>query len=137
MPDGQGQVSHVPLRALSEVAALRGPFSALYGNASGGVLQFFSKDPAAAHGFSLDTVAGSDDLRRTGVGVSGPWGEGGGDGEGGYRVDAEPLDSGGYRDHSRARRAVAPVRLTGSTEGGTDRALTQHRFAIRAQDQNG
>src|SRR5690606_28402978 len=77
MPDGQGQVSHVPLRALSEVVALRGPFSALYGNASGGVLQFFSKDPAASHGFDLDTVAGADGLRRTGVGVTGPWRQGG------------------------------------------------------------
>ena len=64
MPDGQGQVSHVPLRALSEVVVLRGPFSALYGNASGGVLQFFSKDPTDEHGISLDTVAGPDGLRQ-------------------------------------------------------------------------
>ncbi|MDQ2702142.1 MAG: TonB-dependent receptor [Pseudomonadota bacterium] len=137
MPDGQGQVSHVPLRALSEVVVLRGPFSALYGNASGGVLQFFSKDPAARHGFSLDTVAGPDDLRRTGVGVSGPWGESGGEGEGGYRIDAEHLDSGGYRDHSRTRRDVAQARLTGRTGGGTGLALTANSFDIQAQDPQG
>jgi iron complex outermembrane receptor protein len=134
MPDGQGQVSHVPLRALSEVVALRGPFSALYGNASGGVLQFFSKDPASSPGFDLDTVAGADGLRRTGVGVTGPWREGG---EGGYRIDAEHLDSGGYRDHSRARRDVAQVRLTGTTRGGTALALTANSFDIRAQDPQG
>ena len=134
MPDGQGQVSHVPLRALSEVVALRGPFSALYGNASGGVLQFFSKDPAAVHGFSVDAVAGPDGLRRTGAGFSGPWREGG---QGGYRIDAEHLDSGGYRNHSRARRDVAQVRLTGTSGGGTGLALTANSFDIRAQDPQG
>src|SRR5690606_10836159 len=134
MPDGQGQVSHVPIRALSEVVALRGPFSALYGNASGGVLQFFSKDPAPRHGFDLDTVAGPDALRRTGAGLSGPWREGA---QGGYPSDAERLDSGGHRDHSRARRAVAQVRLTGTTSGGTGLALTANSFDIRAQDPQG
>ena len=134
MPDGQGQVSHVPLRALSEVVALRGPFSALYGNASGGVLQFFSKDPAPRHGFDLDTVAGADGLRRTGIGFTGPWREGG---QGGYRIDAEHLDSGGYREHSRARRDVAQVRLTGSMDSGTRLALTANSFDIRAQDPQG
>ena len=32
MPDGQGQLSHVPQAALARVDVLRGPFSALYGN---------------------------------------------------------------------------------------------------------
>ncbi|HSR65813.1 MAG TPA: Plug domain-containing protein, partial [Xanthomonadaceae bacterium] len=38
MPDGQGQLSHVPLASLRRVDVLRGPFSALYGNAAGGVV---------------------------------------------------------------------------------------------------
>ncbi|HUH91139.1 MAG TPA: Plug domain-containing protein, partial [Lysobacter sp.] len=38
MPDGQGQVSHFPLESAERIEVLRGPFSALYGNASGGVI---------------------------------------------------------------------------------------------------
>src|SRR5690606_10395835 len=97
-------------------------------------LQFFSKDPAPRHGFDLDTVAGADGLRRTGIGFTGPWREGG---HGGYRIDAEHLDSGGYRHHSRARRDVAQARLTGTTRGGTALALTANSFDIRAQDPQG
>jgi iron complex outermembrane receptor protein len=37
-PDGQGQVSHFDLAGAQRVEVLRGPFSALYGSSSGGVL---------------------------------------------------------------------------------------------------
>ena len=43
MPDGQGQVAHFDLAGAERVEVLRGPFSALYGNASGGVIALFSK----------------------------------------------------------------------------------------------
>ena len=36
MPDGQGQVGHFDLANAQRVEVLRGPFSALYGNGSGG-----------------------------------------------------------------------------------------------------
>jgi len=38
MPDGQGQTSNIDLTSVDSVEVLRGPFSALYGNASGGVI---------------------------------------------------------------------------------------------------
>lgn len=38
MPDGQGQTSNIDLSSVQNVKVLRGPFSALYGNASGGVM---------------------------------------------------------------------------------------------------
>ena len=38
MPDGQGQVSHFLLPAAERIEVLRGPFSVLYGNSSGGVV---------------------------------------------------------------------------------------------------
>src|SRR3546814_6032083 len=45
MPDGQGQVSHFMLESAGRVEVLRGPFSALYGNSSGGVISVSSADP--------------------------------------------------------------------------------------------
>ena len=44
MPDGLGVPSGMNLDNASRVEFLRGPFSALYGNSSGGVVQLFTKD---------------------------------------------------------------------------------------------
>jgi iron complex outermembrane receptor protein len=43
MPDGQGQLSHIDLATAGRIELLRGPFSVLYGNSSGGVLQVFTE----------------------------------------------------------------------------------------------
>jgi iron complex outermembrane receptor protein len=133
MPDGQGQVSHVPLGALAEVVVLRGPFSALYGNASGGVIQFFSATPADRPAFLFDGMAAGDGRQRWHAAASGPWRHAGG----GYRVDAERLDSDGFRDHSRARRDVAQMRLTTDTARGARVALTSNSLDLEAQDPQG
>ncbi len=45
LPDGQSSLDHLDLGSLGQVEALRGPGSALYGNASGGVLLFRSRTP--------------------------------------------------------------------------------------------
>jgi iron complex outermembrane recepter protein len=47
-PDGQGQVSHFDLAGAQRVEVLRGPFSALYGNSSGGVISLVSAAPTSA-----------------------------------------------------------------------------------------
>src|SRR5690606_5234820 len=38
MPDGQGQLSHFSLAGAERIEVLRGPYSALHGNSSGGVV---------------------------------------------------------------------------------------------------
>lgn len=133
MPDGQGQVSHVPLGALAEVVVLKGPFSALYGNASGGVVQFFSAPPADSATVLFDATVAGNDQQRWHLAASGPWGRA----DGGYRVDAERLDSGGFREHSRARRDVAQARLTTDTAGGSRVAFTANSLDLEAQDPQG
>ena len=44
MPDGQGQAATFNLDMAERIEVLRGPFSALYGNHSGGVIQLFTRD---------------------------------------------------------------------------------------------
>ena len=44
MPDGQGQFSQFDLSSRDHIEVLRGPFSALYGNSSGGVIAIFTED---------------------------------------------------------------------------------------------
>ena len=132
MPDGQGQLSHVPQAALARVDVLRGPFSALYGNAAGGVVEFTSADPPDTRTFGLQAGGGSDDGVRAALWWGGPWSDGGG-----YRLDADHYDTGGYRVHSRARRDIAQARLLTDTAGGTQVALTANALDLEAQDPQG
>src|SRR5277367_6119476 len=55
MPDGQGQFSQFDLGSADHIEVLRGPFSALYGNSSGGVIAIFTQD--AAPGYQVGASA--------------------------------------------------------------------------------
>ncbi len=136
MPDGQGQVSHVPLQSLVRVDVLRGPFSALYGNASGGVIEFFSADPPSRPTFGVRIAEGSDGLSQLSLAWAGPWSDDGVTGDG-FRTDAGHLDLRGYRQHSRARRDTAQARLLASNSSGAQFALTANALDLEADDPQG
>lgn len=98
MPDGQGQLSHFNLLGAERVEVLRGPFSALYGNSSGGVLQLWSADGQPGDPWRLRATYGSYDTVSTGAQLRGQ------QGIVHYNVAANHFSTDGYRDHSRARR---------------------------------
>jgi iron complex outermembrane receptor protein len=98
MPDGQGQTGTFNLDTAARVEYLRGPFSALYGNSSGGVVQIFTqdgpKDPTLAGGLTF----GSYGTSRESVTF-------GNSGDGfDYIVNGNTYRSDGYRDQSKTRR---------------------------------
>ena len=136
MPDGQGQLSHIPLEALDHVDVLRGPFSALYGNASGGVVEFSSADPPSRVEFGMHGAGGGDGLAQGNLWVAGPWHDDGDAGEG-YRVDIGHLDLAGFRQHSRARRDTRQARLLAGNDAGTRFALTVDSLELNADDPQG
>ena len=70
MPDGQGQPSAFNLDMAERIEVLRGPFSALYGNHSGGVIQLFTRDGQGRPTIEVNTAAGSDGQRKTEYRVS-------------------------------------------------------------------
>src|SRR5207244_10332397 len=53
LPDGQGQLTNLALGAADHIEVLRGSSSALFGNASGGVISIWS-DPAAPRQFEQE-----------------------------------------------------------------------------------
>ncbi|MFZ9562992.1 MAG: TonB-dependent receptor plug domain-containing protein, partial [Burkholderiales bacterium] len=55
MPDGQGQAATFNLSSAERIEVLRGPFSSLYGNAAGGVVQIFTADGPADPTFTANT----------------------------------------------------------------------------------
>lgn len=69
-PDGQGQISQFNLDSAQRVEVLEGPFSALYGNASGGVIQIFTADGTAPGEIRTKLGYGSFGQVRAGVDAS-------------------------------------------------------------------
>lgn len=106
MPDGQGQAATFDLDLAERIEVLRGPFSALYGNHSGGVIQLFTRDPKGAPAVELNVSAGSYGSHKTDLNASGSAGGVG------YLLDASHFDTDGYRSHSAARRDQAYAKLT-------------------------
>ena len=96
-PDGQGQVSQFNLDSADRVEVLRGPFSALYGNSSGGVIQLFTSDGKEPAELRSSIAYGSFDTMRAGVSASGTTGPLG------YNAAFTHFKVDGYRDHSSAR----------------------------------
>ncbi len=97
-PDGQGQVSHFNLATADRVEVLRGPFSTLYGNSSGGVIQMFTADGADPSLITSGVAAGSFNTWRANLGSSGRTASAG------YTFDYTHFETDGYRDHSEAER---------------------------------
>ena len=71
MPDGQGQVAHFDLAGASRIEVLRGPFSVLYGNSSGGVIALGQRARRASACVELGADVGSFGLRQWRVGAGG------------------------------------------------------------------
>src|SRR5271156_1052937 len=94
MPDGQGQFSQFDLDSADRIEVLRGPFSALYGNASGGVISVFTEDGPPGYAVGGAAVVGPFNTQRYALKA------GGTDGELNYMIDAAHFSTDGYREHS-------------------------------------
>lgn len=105
MPDGQGQLSHASLAGAGRIEVLRGPFSALHGNASGGVVSIHSAEGQAGDPWRLRATAGGSGTRTGAARFLG------GTGAVGYNLAVSRLDTDGWREHSAARRDVANLTL--------------------------
>src|SRR5512134_1918211 len=123
MPDGQGQVSHFPLNAVDRIEVLRGPFSALYGNSSGGVIAMTTQLAPGPPEFEAATAAGAYGTWRAGISGTG------GTAPYAYAFDASRYSTEGYREHSAATRDV--VNLRG---GALDTPLGRIRLSLNAVD---
>jgi iron complex outermembrane recepter protein len=131
-PDGQGQASHFNLGSADRVEVLRGPFSALYGNASGGVIQIFTAPGGTPPEYGVSAAAGSYGTYRTEAdarGLRGPLD---------YDLNFSQFHTDGYRQHSRANRDSGNVRLSSALGGGNHLTLVGNTVSIpEAQDDQG
>jgi iron complex outermembrane recepter protein len=112
LADGQTSLNNVDVANVARAEVIRGPASAMHGNAAGGVVQLDSDSPAdvAAGGRgTLRTEYGEHGLVRTQLGVTARVNATE------YSLSGSRMDYGGYRDWNDARndrvnvRAVTPI----------------------------
>ena len=105
LPDGQGQVSNFPLNAAESIEVLRGPFSALYGNSSGGVIALTTHLKPGPTAGEASFAAGTNSTTRTAADLAG------GSESIAYALDGEAFHTGGFRPHSATGRGILNFRL--------------------------
>lgn len=128
LPDGQGQTSNIDIASLERIDVLRGPFSALYGNSSGGVLQAFTAPGEAPASLSYSVAGGSNGSWRTGLVGSGK------QGAVDWRLSASRYSTDGWRAHSAAQRDLANGRVGIDLDQGGKLTLVFNRVTVDAQD---
>jgi iron complex outermembrane recepter protein len=121
LPDGQSTLEHIDLGSLGRVEAVRGPSSALFGNASGGVLLFETRrPPPEAVRVELEGVTGSHGHRKGQGTLTGTVGQAE------YLVSASMIGWKGFRTrpqdqgltYGEADRLGANLRVTHPLLGG-------------------
>ncbi|MDB4950535.1 MAG: TonB-dependent receptor [Gemmatimonadetes bacterium] len=128
MPDGQTTLNHVDLGALGRAEVVRGPASALYGNASGGVVQLAgAAPPTVPFGTEYHATGGSDGLLRLRTGV-------GGTVRGvAYQGSVSRLRYDGFRRHQQAESTLGSARVGFGVAGG-QASLAFHAVNYDAQN---
>ena len=116
LADGQTTLNNVDVAGVARAEVIRGPASALHGNAAGGVIQLFTDAPAhitdAPFGGEVRTSAGEHGMRRyqaalaaRGAATS-------------YSLALSRLSFDGYRQWNNARNDHATLRMVHEDDGG-------------------
>jgi iron complex outermembrane receptor protein len=94
LPDGQGSVDSIDLGSVERVQVIRGPFSAVYGSASGGVIDIRTEDGPERPFLSGRLNLGSYDFRQMQLK------SGGQSGRLNWLANFSGTELDGYRDHA-------------------------------------
>ena len=137
MPDGQGQTSNIDINSVESVDVLRGPFSALYGNSSGGVMNITTQTGEQPPAIEASSYYGSFGTWRYGLKATGATGDGTQAGDVDYTVSTSRFATHGYRDHSGARKNLANAKLGVRIDDVSKLTLLLNSVDITANDPGG
>jgi len=115
LPDGLGSVDSIDLGATSQIEVIRGPSSALYGNASGGVISLTSEGGGAEPYAQVRVAAGGYGFEKSQVKV------GGATDRVDYLVSLSDQELEGYRAQSNYENRLLTGRF--DVDLGGDRSL--------------
>jgi len=122
IPDGQGQASTVSLTSTERIEVLTGPLAQLYGNASGGVIQTFTREAGTGPELHNQLFVGSFGMTRTDWQMSDRLGQVG------IVADYSTFGISGYRANSDARRQQLNSVITLDAQPGTRLKLIVNVF---------
>ncbi|MBZ6649112.1 TonB-dependent receptor, partial [Klebsiella pneumoniae] len=137
MPDGQGQTSNIDIGSVDTIEVLRGPFSALYGNSSGGVINVTSQTGTQPPTVEASSYYSSFGTWHYGMKATGAVGDGSHAGDVDYTVSTNRFTTHGYRDHSGARKNLANARLGVRINDVSKLTLLLNSVDIKANDAGG
>ena len=122
MPDGQGTTGTFNLDTADRIEVLRGPFSALYGNSSGGVIQIFTKNGGPDNEVSSSAFYGSYGTHRESLTYSGK------KDQLDYVLNASQFETDGYRVNSAYKRDVLHTKVGLQLSSDTKITLVANYF---------
>jgi iron complex outermembrane receptor protein len=131
MPDGQGQPGIVDLSAIKSIEVMRGPFSALYGNSSGGVIQLITEDAPKTPEIGSKIMFGSYDTRRQIMDAAGTVSNVE------YLLNVSNFETDGYRQHSSGDKQAATAKFKIKVNEDTTLTSLVNWFDQKANDPSG
>lgn len=137
MPDGQGQLSNIDIGSIESVEVLRGPFSSLYGNASGGVVNVRTETGQQPTTIESSSYYGSFGTWRTQLKATGATGDGTQAGDSNYTVSSSRFLSHGFRDNSSAHKNLLNAKLGIRVNDASSLTLLLNSVDIKAEDPGG
>jgi iron complex outermembrane recepter protein len=128
MPDGQGQPGVVDLSAVKSIEVMRGPFSSLYGNSSGGVIQMLTQDAPQSPEVDGSIMFGSYGTKRQTLQASGQ------SENVEYMLNVSNFETDGYRDHNSGKKQQATAKFKFNISDDTKLTALVNWFDQEAQD---
>lgn len=137
MPDGQGQTSNIDINSIDKIEVLRGPYSALYGNASGGVLNIDTASGQQPPTLEAGAYFGSYGSWRNSVKASGATGDGTHAGDVNYDISGTRFTTHGYRDHSGTQKSLGNGKVGVRLDDVSTLTLMLNSVSVDANDPGG
>lgn len=128
MPDGQGQPGIVDLSAIKSIEVMRGPFSALYGNSSGGVIQMITEDAPKTPTVGGTVMFGSYDTKRQILEAAGT------SEQIEYLLNVSNFETDGYREHNSGKKEQVTAKFKINFSDDTKLTTLVNYFDQEAQD---
>ena len=137
MPDGQGQTSNIDIGSIDHIDVLRGPFSALYGNSSGGVINITTARGTQPPTLRMSSSYSSFGTWRNSVSASGSTGDGQHPGDVDYLISGSKMTTHGFRQHSDAQKAIGNAKLGVQLDDVSHLTLSLNSVHLDANDPGG
>jgi len=131
MPDGQGQPGVVDLSAIKSIEVMRSPFSALYGNSSGGVIQMLTEDAPKTAEVGGSVMFGSDNTKRQVLNTTGT------SENIEYLLNVSNFETDGYREHGASKKQAVTAKFKINFDEDTKITTLVNWFDQNAQDPSG